>query len=365
MLETLLYSVLVFAGVLLLLAGALILAERRLVNYGPCHIDINAGKRPIDVDGGQTLLSALIGEQIYIPSACGGKGSCGYCKVVVTSGGGRILPTETPYLTRPQLRRGLRLACQVKVREDMQIRIPDDVLNVMLFHATVTGVRALTADIKEIRMTLNEPAEISYRPGQYVQIETPSPDGPVFRAYSISSPHYERREIELNVRLIPDGLASTYLHTLTEGDPIAFTGPYGDWRMTEDEDVELICVAGGVGLAPMKNIIYSFLRRWPQRTCRLFFGCRTAEDIYYRTEFDRLASTHPHFHVTYAISDPPAPGEAWDGHTGFIHLTVDTVLTRGAKRQAFICGPPEMIEAVTQVLYSKGLSEHDVFSDTF
>ncbi|MDP6380598.1 MAG: 2Fe-2S iron-sulfur cluster binding domain-containing protein, partial [Phycisphaerae bacterium] len=347
------------------LAGALLIAERYLVNYGICQVDINAGERTLEVEGGQTLLSALYGEQIFIPSACGGRGSCSYCKITVVSGGGPVLPTETPYLTRKEVRSGMRLACQVKVREDLTAKIPEELLNVKLFSATVASTRTLTYDIKEIRFSLQEPAEISHRPGQYVQIQAPSPEGAVFRAYSISSPQYEPNDVELMVRLVPGGIGSTYLHNANVGDPITFTGPYGEFRLSEDPSVEIICVGGGCGMAPMKNIIYSMYERWPERSCWLFFGCRTTKDIFYLDEFKALAKKHPSLKVAYALSDPLEPGEEWDGETGFVHLAVDKHLEAEVKRQAFLCGPPPMIEAVTRVLEEKGLQPEDIFYDKF
>jgi len=360
-----LWAILVFVGVLAGLSLLLTLAERLLLNYGICAIDVNGGEKTFDVEGGQTLLTALTGAEIFIPSACGGRGSCGFCKVTVLSGGGRILPTETSYVTRKEARAGVRLACQVKVREDMEVRIPEELLNVKMFAATVASTVSLTYDMKEIRMALSEPAEISQRPGQYVQIQAPSPEGAVFRAYSIASPTYDDRAVELVVRLIPGGVASTYLHGVAEGEAMLFTGPYGEFRLNEEPDTEIICVGGGAGMAPMKNIIYSIYDRWPERSCWLFFGCRTTKDIFYLDEFRALAAKHPSFHVVYALSDPLEPDEPWDGETGFIHLSVDKCLDPGVKRQAFLCGPPPMIDAVIRVLEAKGLREQDIFYDKF
>lgn len=360
-----LLPVVVLTGLFLALAGALIVAERVLINYGICQIDINAGGRALEVDGGQTLLSALYGEEIFIPSACGGRGACSYCKVTVLSGGGPVLPTETPYLTRKEVRSGARLACQVKVREDIELRIPEELLNVKLFSATVERTISVTHDIKEIRLALLEPEEIPHQPGQYAQVQAPSPDGPVFRAYSISSPVYEPRVVELIVRLVPGGIGSTYLHNVQEGDTVTFTGPFGEFRLNEDPQVEIVCVGGGCGMAPMRNIIYSLYERWPERACWLFFGCRTTQDIFYLDEYEQLAREHPNFRVIYALSDPLEPGEQWDGETGFIHLSVDKHLEAGVKRQAFLCGPPPMIEAVTRVLEEKGLRPDDIFYDKF
>jgi Na+-transporting NADH:ubiquinone oxidoreductase subunit F len=360
-----LLSVVSFAGLTVLLSAGLMIAERFLINYGICKLDINAGEKPLEVNGGQTLLSCLYANEIFIPSACGGKGSCGHCKITVTSGGGPVLPTETPYLNRKEIRSGVRLACQVKVREDIYVRIPEDYLNVKLFSAMVKSTRSLTYDIKEVRVKLNDPPEISQRPGQYVQIQAPSPDGPVFRAYSISSAVYEPNEVEVVVRLIPGGIGSTYIHNLEVNDPVVFTGPYGEFRLNEDPSVEIVCVGGGAGMAPMKNIIYTIYDRWPERSCWLFFGCRTTKDIFYLDQFKELERKHPSFHVIYALSDELGPDEKWDGETGFIHLSVDKHLEAGKPRQAFLCGPPLMIEAVTRVLDEKGLHPDEIFYDEF
>ena len=361
----LLISIACFGGLLVALAALLMVAQRLLVHYGICRIDINAGGRELQIEGGQTLLASLNEGEIYIPSACGGQGTCGYCKVTALTGVGPLLPTETPFLTRPERVTGVRLACQVKVREDMTLRIPEELLNVRLFGATVTGTRDLTHDIKEIRLALADGEEISHHPGQYVQIQAPSSGGPVWRAYSISSPIYEPREVELIVRLVLGGIASTYLFSLAAGDGVVFTGSYGEFRLNEDPATEIVCVAGGCGLAPIKNIIYSLYDRWPDRTCYLFFGCRTTRDVFYLERFRKLAEEHPNFHVVYALSDQLGPDEKWDGETGFIHLSVDKYLQPGVKRQAFLCGPPLMVEAVRRVLEEKGLREQDVYYDEF
>jgi len=360
-----LYSVLSFSGLVILLAAGLIIAERFLINYGICKLDINAGEKPLEVEGGQTLLSSLYANEIFIPSACGGKGSCGHCKITVLSGGGPLLPTETPYLSRKEIRSSVRLACQVKIREDIYVRIPEDFLNVKLFTAKVESTRQLTHDIKELRFSLDGDQEISQRPGQYIQVQAPSPDGPVFRAYSISSPVYERKNVELVVRLVPGGIGSTYLHNLEVNDPVTFTGPYGEFYLNEDPSTEIICVGGGCGMAPMKDIIYTIYDRWPDRSCWLFFGCRTTADIFYLERFKELEKKHPNFHVIYALSDKLDPEEKWDGETGFIHLAADKYLEPGLPRQAFLCGPPLMIEAVTRVLEEKGIHPDDIFYDEF
>ncbi|MFH1502516.1 MAG: FAD-binding oxidoreductase [Candidatus Eisenbacteria bacterium] len=361
-----LLPILVFAGLLVGLTVALSVAEKVLINYGVCKIDVNAGDKVLEVEGGQSLLSALNESKVFIPSACGGRGSCGHCKITVRSGGGPVLPTETPFLTRAQVRSGMRLACQVKVREDMEVRIPEDLLNVQLFTARVESTRLLTHDMVETRFALGEPSEIAHRPGSYVQLQAPSPEGPVWRAYSISSPSHETGVVELVVRLVPGGIGSTYAHNLKVDDPVVITGPYGEFRLSEDPEVEVVCVGGGSGMAPMKNIIYSIYERWPDRKCSLFFGCRTTDDVFYKDEFEELARRHPNFRVVYALSDPLPDGEEWGGETGFIHLSVDRHIENdGARRQAFLCGPPPMIEAVMSILDEKGVRESDIFYDKF
>jgi len=358
-----LLSVVSFAGLVVVLSAGLMIAERLLINYGICKLDINAGEKPLEVDGGQTLLASLYANDIFIPSACGGQGTCGHCKIAVLSGGGPVLPTETPLLTRKEIRSGVRLACQVKIREDIFVRIPSDLLNVKMYTSTVQSNIELTYDIREIRMRLDDPAEISQRPGQYVQVQAPSPDGPVFRAYSISSPAHEPNIIQLVVRLVPGGIGSTYLHNAQPGDTINFTGPYGEFWLNEDPTVEIVCVGGGCGMAPMANIIYTLYQKWPKRVCWLFFGCRTTRDVFYLEQFQKFSKKHPNFHVVYALSDALEEGETWDGETGFIHLSADKHLEPGVRRQAFLCGPPLMIEAVTRVLEEKGIE--DIFYDEF
>jgi len=359
------WSILVLVLIVVGLAVLLTVAESVLVNYGVCTIDVNASEKSLEVEGGQSLLSGLIESKIFIPSACGGQGTCGFCKIQVLDGGGPILPTETPYISRGERRDGVRLACQVKIRQDIRVKIPEDLLNVKLFNATVISTEAMTSNIKEIRFKLNDPSEIISRVGQYVQVQAPSPDGPVFRAYSISSAVYETDEVELVVRLIPGGIGSTYLHNLAVGDPVEFTGPYGDFIFDEDPDTELICVGGGAGMAPMKNIIQSMYRQQPDRKCWLFFGCRAKDDIFYLEMFEEMAEKHPNFHVVYGLSEPK-PEDDWNGETGFIHLSLDKMIeANGAKRQAFLCGPPPMIDAVTKVLLAKGLPDDRIFFDDF
>jgi len=269
-------------------------------------------------------------------------------------------------MTRAEQRSGIRLACQVKVKQNIQIQVPEELLAVKQFRARVALIRNLTHDIKEINLELIEPAQISHHPGQYVQLEAPDPEGGfIHRAYSISSPVYEDTKVQLVVRLVPDGIASTYVHNLNTGDEVVFTGPYGEFRIDDNPEREIILVGGGCGMAPLKNIVFTAETRWPDRKIKLFFGARTTKDIFYLDMFKELMVEHPNLQVHYALSDPLAPDEIWDGETGFVHLSVNKFLEDNADRQAFLCGPPPMIDAVTRILKDKGARDEDIFYDKF
>lgn len=361
---TALASIAITSGIFVALSLVLIVAEKKLADYGECTVDINDGAVMIERPGGVSMLSALYERKIFIPSACGGKGSCGYCKVTVVSGGGQILPTETPFMTRAEQLGGVRLACQLKIKEDLSIRIPEDLLAVKEYRARVSLVRELTYDIREVNFELIDPTDINHRPGQYVQIMAPGPDGPVFRAYSISSPASKHDGVQLIVRLVPGGIASTYIHSLTEGDEVVLTGPYGEFRLSENPEVEIVCVGGGAGMAPISCIIHSVYEQWPDRKVSLYFGCRSKRDVFYLDGFVDLAKKHPNFEIHYALSEP-GEDDAWEGETGFIHLSADKWVSPQSQKQAFLCGPPPMIDAVTEVLETKNLDTEQIFYDKF
>lgn len=352
-------------GIFLVLSIWLLISEKLMVRYGKCVITINDGSLVLEKDGGVTLLTALYENKVFIPSACGGKATCGYCKVNVINGGGPVLPTEIPFLSRGELRSGTRLACQIKLKENIEITLPEDLLAVKEYRARVSLVRKLTHDMKEINLDLIEPNEIHHKPGKYVQIQAPGPDGAVFRAYSISTPDYVKDKVQLIIRLVPGGIASTYLHNLKEGDEVTFTGPYGEFRLSENPDTAVLCIGGGSGMAPIASIIDSIYNRWPERTCYLFFGCRTTGDVFYLDKFKKMAEKYPNLKVCYALSDPIKEDEDWDGDTGFIHLSVDKRLPKNLDLQTFLCGPPPMIEAVQEVLKNKGYNPEDAFYDKF
>ena len=343
------------------LAVLLLLADRFLCNYGPCRIRINE-EEPFEIQGGVKLLDALYERKIFIPSACGGQGTCGFCKVNVLEGGGPVLPTELPYLSAEETEAGTRLACQVKVRNDLTVHIKEEFLHVQEFRATITEARLVTADTRELHLHLLEPETIDFQPGQYVQVFVPDKKETTFRAYSIASPPSSREDIELLVRLIPGGLGSTYLHGVQPGDEIRFTGPYGEFRL--DPSMELICIGGGCGMAPMRSILRHVANRSPQQKCWLFFGARTREQTMYHEEFTDLEKRLPGLEVHYALSEPEASPD-WDGETGFIHESADAHIDGGENKQVFLCGPPPMIKAAIEVLTAKGIPRENIFYDEF
>lgn len=355
------YAILILSTVGFVLSALLQVAEKLLADYGTVTVRVNDEKELI-LEGGTTLLDALYSNGIFIPSACGGKGTCGFCKVRVPEGAGPLLPTEKPFLTRGEQKRGTRLACQVKVKTDLVVTVRPEYLKVQQFSAKVSSARMLTHDTREIRMRLEDPAEIAFSPGQYVQVIVPGTGE--FRAYSISCEPDAKCEVELIVRLIPGGLGSTYLHDVKEGDAVTFTGPYGEFELSEDPGVDLVLIGGGCGLAPIKSIVRHCYSRWPERRVHLFFGARSKRDVFYLEDFEAFAKEHPSLDLHYALSEPE-PEDAWEGETGFIHLSVESCLKRNSKRQAFLCGPPPMVDAATKVLRAKGVRRDAVFYDKF
>ncbi|HET6427888.1 MAG TPA: FAD-binding oxidoreductase [Phycisphaerae bacterium] len=363
--------VLIAAGLAALLtavlAGLLVLAERYLVTYGVCRIDVNAGARTIEREGGEPLLAALKAEGIFIPSACGGRGTCAYCKVRIVEGGGPVGPTELPLLTEQEVGDNVRISCQCKVRNDLRIVIPEELFLVREYRGVVERIRDLTHDIKELRIRLIAPQAIEFVPGQYVQLEAPAygdnPE-PVYRAYSISSPPSDDAHVELIVRLVPGGICTTWVFTmLREGDEVAFNGPYGEFRLSEDAAREMVWIAGGSGMAPFWSILRHMKESSIARKCTYFLGAVGRRDLFFVDELKRLADELPWFRFVPALSGQDA-GE-WDGQRGLITEVVDRNLTGGADTEAYLCGSAGMIDASIKVLRAKGIPEERIYYDKF
>jgi len=366
MVSALLISVGAVSGISAFLALLMVIADATIANYGDVKITIN-GDKELDVKGGKPLLGILMEEGIFIPSACGGRGSCGLCKVRVTEGAGQFLPTELPWLTEEDKAANIRLSCQLKVKNDMFIEIPEELFNVRQFRSRVSSLRDLTHDIKELRLELIDPAEIEMLPGQFVQLQTPEyelTDEPVYRAYSVSSDTKDRRRIELEIRLVPNGICTTYVHNyLKEGDEIIFNGPYGDFHLRETER-EIIFIAGGSGMAPIKSILLNMADEGSTRRARYFFGARSTRDLFLVDKMRELEEKLPNFTFIPALSNPE-PDDNWKGATGLITDVVADHLESGDNVEAYLCGSPGMIDACIKVLTDKGVPEELIYYDKF
>ncbi|MCF7890744.1 2Fe-2S iron-sulfur cluster binding domain-containing protein [Candidatus Bipolaricaulota bacterium] len=353
--------IIVLDAVAAFLAGILVIANRVFVEYGDVTVDVNKGAEEFVAEGGTTLLQALTENEIYIPSACGGQGSCGYCTVRVKEGGGPVLPTEEPVLTREELVNEVRLSCQVKVRENLKVEIEEKYLKIEKFEAKVISTRDVTPSIKEIIFDLIEPETIDFKAGQYVQVQVPTNGDTVDRAYSIASEESVQDRVMLNVQLIEGGLGSTYLHELEEGDQVEFTGPFGDFYV-QPSDAKIIGVAGGVGLAPLRSIAFSVLEKEIEREIWLFFGVRTLDDLYYHEDFQELAEKHENFNYVPAL-DSSQP--EWDGEVGLITEVMDDYLEEGKNMEGYLCGPPPMMDATIDLLTEYGIDKEDILYDDF
>ncbi|MCQ9208653.1 MAG: 2Fe-2S iron-sulfur cluster binding domain-containing protein [Omnitrophica bacterium] len=354
--------ILVMTSISAVLAGLLALADKYIASYGECNILINKDKQ-LTIEGGNTLLSYLIDERIFIPSACGGKGTCGYCKLKVLEGGGPLLPTEVPYLSRQDILHSVRLACQVKVKNNLELAIPEDLLAAQQFKTVVERIEDLTHDIKMFVFKLVEPTEINFKPGQYVQFCIP--DTNEFRAYSVASPADRKESIELLVRLVPGGLCSTYMHeALEEGEQAYLTGPYGEFFLHEESQKDIVCVGGGCGMAPIKSIIDYLFKKGSQKNITYFFGARQKRDLFYLEELDRFEKEHQNFKFIPALSEP-LPEDNWTGEVGLITQVMQKHLKHSKNQEAYLCGPAPMIDAAIGVLTSKGVNVNEIYYDKF
>jgi Na+-transporting NADH:ubiquinone oxidoreductase subunit F len=339
--------------------------EGRIGNV-PVEVTIN-GLHKETVAGGIPLLTALKDKGIMIPSVCGGRGACGRCRLTVLEGGGEPTPQELRKLTEAELKAGGRLACQLVVRRPISIRIPEEVLRIRRFRTQVASIRDLTYDIKEVRLRLLEPDRIEFAAGQYIQLETPPGDPagkPVCRAFSLASPPSAAGEIELEIRYVPNGICTTYVHKrLKVGDIATITGPYGEFGLRGGDD-EIVCIAGGSGMAPIKSLLLDMRDRSIRRPTRYFFGARARRDLFLVAEMHALESVLPDFRFIPALSEPQ-PGDDWRGETGLITEVVDRHLTSGAACQAYLCGSPLMVDACIRILHAKGIGDDRIFYDKY
>lgn len=395
-----------FVVIVLALTIAVLVARALLLPSGAVTVTINGGNR-IKAQAGGKLLGALTGAGIAIPAACGGVGTCGQCRVRVTQGGGEVLPTETARLTRREIAGGMRLACQVSLRNDVSTTVPEALLSAREWACTVASSRTVAPLNREIVLDLPRDEPFAFRPGAFVQVTAPpyrlayadfdiAPEHrdawakmgtlglvsesaePVSRAYSIAStPRTGANRIVLLVRLAlpppnlplaPPGVVSSWLFGLRAGDRVTVAGPFGTFG-AQDSDREMVFIGGGVGMAPLRAIIADQLERLgTTRKISFWYGARSRVDLFYQEEFDRLQAEHMNFSWTVALSDAAA-GDVWDGATGFIHDVVWQRLLRDHPApevcEYYLCGPPMMIGAVLAMLDDAGVDPENIFNDDF
>jgi Na+-transporting NADH:ubiquinone oxidoreductase subunit F len=348
------------------LAAVLVISERYLNDYGQCNITIN-DEHQLEVEGGRDLLSLLTTEKIFIPSACGGRGTCGLCKLKVLEGAGPLLPTEEPYLDETERKSNVRLACQVKVRNNLKIEIPKELFAIREYTCKCTEIRDLTYDMKQFRFELIEPKTIDYIPGQYVQLQTPAYEKSseeVYRAYSIASDPAGKNIIDLIIRLVPGGICTTYcFEYLKVGDQMKMNGPYGEFRLSET-DAPIVFIAGGSGMAPIKCMLHHMKNTQNKRKATYYFGANRPQDLCLldlMKEFEKQLSD---FHFVPSISEPGDTGNI-EYEKGLVTDAVRKRLKNARECEAYLCGSPGMIEAAIKVLLELGTKEENIFYDKF
>lgn len=359
-------GVAVMCGLSGILALLLLLAEYFFADYGECEISVNKGERTFSTKGGNTLLRSLAEAKLFLPSGCGGRGSCGTCKCRVVSGGGPLLPTEIPYLNRSEIETNVRLSCQIKVKENIEVAVAEELLSVREFKAVVERMTDLTNDIKGLRIALPEGETVKFKAGQFVNLISPpyaDIKEPTSRAYSISSSPSDDRAVELIIRLVPNGIVTTYVfENLHEGDRIDLIGPYGDFFLRESSR-EIVFIAGGSGLAPIKSIVLDMIeKKISNRPAKFFFGAVRAADLYYVDEFRKIEEANPWFKFIPALSGDENPHNF---EKGLVTDVVARHYDEMSNHEAYLCGSPGMINACIKVLAGQGLPENLIFYDKF
>ena len=407
--ELTLLSMSVFTGVILVLVLILNFAESKLLPQGNVNILINdEPDKAIVTRPGSTLLSVLANETIYLPSACGGGGTCAMCKCQVLEGGGDILPTEVGHVSRSEAKDNWRLACQVKVKENMKIHVPDEIFSIRKWECTVKSNENVATFIKELVLDLPEGESLNFQAGGYIQIDIPeyrnllfkdfdvedeyhpdwdkykvwnlvaNNDEPIFRAFSMANHPAEGNRIMLNVRIatpppplwndVPPGLATSYIFNLKTGDKVTISGPYGDFFIKET-DREMVYIGGGAGMAPMRSHLFHLFQTLKTgRKVSFWYGARSVREMFYDDHFKDLADQFSNFNYQVALSDAMEE-DNWKGSTGFIHQVLhDEYLSKHddpTEVEYYMCGPPPMINAVEGMLDSLGVEPGMIAYDSF
>jgi|TARA_B110000977_G_scaffold61288_1_gene83252 Na+-transporting NADH:ubiquinone oxidoreductase subunit F len=395
-----------FSAIVLSLVLIILLARSRLVASGNVTIRIN-GEKEISAPVGGKLLATLADAQLFVPSACGGGGTCAQCRVKIHSGGGSLLPTETGHINKREAASGERLSCQVAVKQDMDIEVPEEVFGVKKWECTVLSNDNVATFIKNLVLKLPEGEHVNFRAGGYIQIDCPphhiqfsdfaigdeyredwdrfnlwqygsKVDNVVTRAYSMANYPEEEGLIMLNVRIatpppnggkdVPPGIMSSYIYSLKEGDKVTISGPFGEFFARETKN-EMIFIGGGAGMAPMRSHIFDQLKRLhSQRKISFWYGARSKREMFFDDDFDQLQSSNENFRRYVALSDPQEEDD-WQGYTGFIHevLYEEYLKDHPAPEDCefYICGPPMMNAAVVNMLEGLGVEKENILLDDF
>jgi Na+-transporting NADH:ubiquinone oxidoreductase subunit F len=394
-----------FTAIVLALVALILVARNALVSSGDVAIEIN-GEKTITVPAGGKLLQTLAEADLFLPSACGGGGTCAQCKCVISEGGGSMLPTEESHFTKRDASEGWRLSCQVAVKHDMKIEVPEEVFGVKQWECTVVSNPNVATFIKELTLALPEGENVDFRAGGYVQLECPPHHvkyadfeieeeyrgdwehfgffklesivkEDVIRAYSMANYPEEKGVVKFNIRIatpppgsegIPPGLMSSWAFNLKPGDKVKVYGPFGEF-FAKDTDAEMVFIGGGAGMAPMRSHIFDQLKRLhSKRKISFWYGARSLREMFYTEEYDQLAAENDNFDWHVALSDPQSE-DNWEGLTGFIHnvLYEEYLKDHPAPEDCeyYMCGPPMMNAAVIQMLTDLGVEPENIMLDDF
>lgn len=406
-----LLSVAFFLVIMLLLVGVLLFARAKLVPSGPVTLTINDEKK-LEVSAGSTLLSSLSEQGIFLPSACGGGGTCAQCKCQVLDGAGDILPTEVGYFTRKEIQEKWRLSCQVKVKQDLDIKIAPEIFGIKKWECEVVSNDNVATFIKEFVVRLPEGEELDFKSGGYIQIDVPecevdfgkdihvqeefrgdwdkfnmwtlkmrNPE-PIYRAYSMANHPAEGNIVMLNIRIatppwdakkrqfmnVNPGICSSYVFARKPGDKVMVSGPYGEFHIKNTER-EMVYIGGGAGMAPLRShIFHLFHTMKTDRKVSYWYGARSKREVFYEEHFRKIEEEFPNFKFNIALSEP-MPEDNWEGYTGFIHQVVlDNYLSKHPEPEEveyYLCGPPIMNESVLKMLDNLGVPDENVDLDDF
>ena len=400
-----------FLLVILLLVTLLLYARQKLTPQGLVSLDINKGEKVLELNPGNTILNALSTQDIFLPSACGGGGTCGMCKCQIFDGGGEILPTEVGFFTRKEQQNYWRLGCQVKLRGDMKISVPKEIMGIKKWECEVVSNHNVATFIKEFVVKLPEGEILDFLSGGYVQIDVPKIDvdfkdflieerfrdewdkykmwdlkmknsEPTYRAYSMANHPAEGNIVMLNIRIatppwdaarcafsrINPGICSSYIFSRKPGDKVIMSGPYGEFHIKETNR-EMLYIGGGAGMAPLRShIFHLFHTAESNRKVSYWYGGRSKREIFYEEEFRKIEKRFPNFTFNLALSEPKTE-DNWNGLTGFIHqVLLDEYLSKHEEPEEveyYLCGPPQMNDAVLKMLYDLGVPDEMIAFDDF